>query len=182
MAYVKKGKKKTIYELKILPKLDQISKMREEGFRTKDIANAIGVGERTLHTYINNKPELMELWGKSNTTLIEKLKNTLYDLALGKAEEIKIVETTEEKKGVIVKSRKYKEVRKLAPNLSAIVFALCNLDPNHWRRGDKDEITENVKLILADSIARIKEKQPKEVFEITENQEENQEEGVNVEP
>lgn len=145
--------KKSKFDECVRPNFDLIRGMKSNGSTGAEIAKAIGVSYSMFKRYLNENEELKEIYGFSTITLIEKLKQTLYDKALGKCQESKTVINQKLKDGKVIEEKKHIEKRTLPPDLGAIIFALCNLDPKNWRRVDKEEAQENIKIILGDSVA-----------------------------
>lgn len=115
-----------------------------DGITDKDIAEKqIGISERAFCMWKNKYPSIVSALKKGRAPVMEKVEKSLYDLCQVQ----KYTETIEEivDDGHGNKKRQVRKItREVAPNPTAIIFALKNLKPHKWR--DKQEIKGDFKL------------------------------------
>lgn len=127
--------RKEKYNTYVKPYLDKIVEWISEGENEYNVANKLGIGETTWYDYKNKYPELSKsiLVGKQN--LLLSLRNALYKKAKG----FEYVESRREVKKGIGGYRKVTRAKKyIPPDTQALIFALTNLDPDNWKRVEKD--------------------------------------------
>lgn len=134
-------------------RVEIITKAIADGKTYKDAYTAAGIGKDAFYEWINDKPEFAEAVKKAeaiytewyNTTLVQDCKRSLRELVLGFSyEEIK-TETGVGKDGKTVVTKTTKTTKHVAPNPTAIIFALTNRDPENWKNRQTNEITGNLK-------------------------------------
>ena len=160
----KKKPKIDTYKDIILPNIENIKKWKEEGNNLKEIAKKLKITDNQLYGHMK-KTELTQALGFSREILIEKLKNTLYDKALGNCKSKKTIidQKHEYRLGefVLVSEKKHIEIVEYCPDLGALIFCLCNLDPENWKRSDREEVLNDIKIILHDTIINAKKESQK---------------------
>lgn len=157
LGHTKKGRQ--TYEEKILPRIDEIRAWKENGEKIEVIAARLGLTTRQIYYHLD-KPELAEAFHRKAIVLIEQLKTTLYDKALGRCKTKKTVidQRTEMKDGkmVVTYEKKHVEITEHCPDLGALIFCLCNLDSANWKRSDREDVLEEIKIVLHDTIINSK--------------------------
>ena len=113
-----------------------------EGYEHKDIYTYLGISHDTFYTWIKKYPDFAEAVKLDKSLLLQELKDTLIKRAKGYFIEESVTETITNSKGET--TTKVKNVKKWIQTDTALVFALANLDPDNWRRTDKNEIVENI--------------------------------------
>jgi hypothetical protein len=127
-----KKERKTLYEKKVLPKLEQIKQWRKEGQTEYNIAKLLGISYPSFALYKTKYPEFGKLMDDARDLLIEELENTMYQTAMGK---IKIRETKRyiQQNGGKEQVRVEETVKELPPNPTLLIFTLKNMAPQRWR-------------------------------------------------
>jgi AcrR family transcriptional regulator len=132
------------YEENVKPNLEQIKYWRGQGFKIDQIALKLGISPRSFAYYIKNKSELSEVMNESKDKLIANIAiNGLYKRALGYSyQEKKMVkERIVDSEG---KDTGYEKIKteitekQVAPDTTACIFSLKNLDPENWK--DRQEV------------------------------------------
>lgn len=154
------GGRKSKYHTHVKPRLEEIQSWREKGESEKIIAKKLGVAMSTFSEYKLKFPEFAEILQHSKVNLVNNLKKALWKEAMG-------FEHVEEKTGfekvpVInkmfipsepisednpvyvyknkIKTEKTKKYNRSQANL--LMFALCNLCPEEFKRVDKEEVSK----------------------------------------
>jgi hypothetical protein len=112
-----------------------IKNLLEKGISITEIAQVFAINQDTIYNHFKNDPVYFEI--KKNKGLISDLERALYKRAKG----YDLVEETREP--VEVKTAKGKVVKRMCvtkivtkhvpPDVGALVFALSNLQPEHWK-------------------------------------------------
>lgn len=128
--------RKSKYESNVEPYIERIPKWRKDGLTEEQIAKRLGVAYSTLKQYKNQYSALMAALKEGEKELIEQLEESLYKRAMGyEYEETEITVSKESNKPT-----KIKKVKKyLAPDTTALIFALTNLKKEKWRRNANKE-------------------------------------------
>ncbi|MDD5651170.1 MAG: hypothetical protein PHF86_12275, partial [Candidatus Nanoarchaeia archaeon] len=149
------------YETNIKPNFELIKSWREKGLTERQIAEKLKIHYSTLQKYKTQNEDLKRVLQTSKEKLVANLKKSLWEEALGYEyeETDKLVEkkpfrlAKRDKTGKILKDEngdtifttEYKEVvkirkvtRKARPVPTLLIFALCNLCPEEFKRQDKD--------------------------------------------
>ncbi|MFX0547925.1 helix-turn-helix transcriptional regulator [Hathewaya histolytica] len=126
------------YKDKIEPYLKEISKWRRSGYTTKQVAERLGISQRTIERYQIKFESLRSALKKGKEELIIELEETLYKKALGYEywEEKEFIESDGKKKKV-----KKERIKKVCQSDTALIFALKNLAPHKWK--DRHEEKED---------------------------------------
>jgi len=131
--------------------IQKVCKAIAQGKTDKDACKTINITTKTYYDWLQKKSEFCnaiknakreyEDW--QNTELVKDAKKSLKELICG------YTQTT-------TKTRKYKnaqgvwqeetttEVKKMPPSSTAIIFALCNRDPEHWQNRISNEIAGKI--------------------------------------
>jgi len=105
-------------------------KIASEGCSVAQIASAIGVSPETIYNWMKKKPQFNTAVTRGRNSMIHECTNRL----LRKAKGYTILEKTYSKNGATGEMEVVKEVEKyIAPDTGALVFILCNKDPEHWK-------------------------------------------------
>ena len=142
--------RKSKYETHVKPNFELIQSWREKGLSEETVAAKLNVAYSSLSLYKQQYPEFSEVLGKCKEKLGVKLKKTLWKETLGytfeEIQEETEVEPHRNKNGSItekiVKIKRKKIKRKCRPQPSLLMFALCNLFPDEFKRIDKEAIKE----------------------------------------
>ena len=129
--------------IEVQKQFDQIEQLiKIEGYSDKQLIKHLDIASSTFYKWKNEKSEFSELLKNSKEKLVNELQKGLFKTALG----YEYTETTKETKTltngdtIIIE----KEVTKhSSPNVTALVFALSNLDPKNFKRQDKPTIETN---------------------------------------
>jgi transcriptional regulator with XRE-family HTH domain len=146
---------KSKYDTHIADKLHLIKDWRQQGFTERQIADKLNVGYSTLQSHKRSNPDLVRVLAASKEKLVSNLKKSLWQEAKGYEYE-EIVEYKEEvrnpkydssinngeKEFIISKQRETKYKKYARPQATLLIFALCNLNPDFFRRVDKDAIDD----------------------------------------
>lgn len=140
---VKKKKigRPSVYDTRIKPNLKLIHTLRANGYTHMQIIKLLDISETSYYKHKAEIDEFTESFKKADATLINQLENSLYDLALGRAQ--KVVEVNKETIDMNgnIRDIKEKRVETLAPHATSIFFALNNLDGSNWKH--RNEHTHN---------------------------------------
>lgn len=139
MAKAKTGRK-SIYDTKIKPHIDEIREAVKKGATIKEIAVALGIAESTLYKYKTEKTELNEAFTCGRASIIIDIRGALLKKALGyEYEEKKQYFKEEDGKSVV-----YTEIttKHQPPSETAGAMLLRNYDES-WL--DKDNVTTQLK-------------------------------------
>lgn len=129
--------RKSKYKSYVEPYLENITDWIKDGDYEYEICQKLGVSVAQWEDYKNKFVELPEAIKKGKQNLLKDLKISLYKRAKGF--------THTETKHVVKKGDKgYTEdskiVKYIPPSETALIFAMCNLDPDNWKRKDKEEL------------------------------------------
>lgn len=129
----KRGRK-SIYDTAIAPHLEEIRAGVKAGATAKEIADALGIAESTLHKYKNEKAELSEAFAQGRSKIVIDVRAALLKKALGfKYKEEKKVGRKDKNGEQIVLVEQYE--RYCPPSETAAAMILRNYDPE-WRDRD----------------------------------------------
>jgi hypothetical protein len=156
---------KSKYKTHVEPHIELIKSWREAGKTEEQIAEKLKISCTTLKEYKKLYPPLVAALKASKEKLVANLKKSLWEEALGYEyiETEKIIEkkpfrlAKRDKTGKILKDEngdtifttEYKEViktrespRRARPVPTLLIFALCNLCPEEFKRIDKEIVKE----------------------------------------
>lgn len=116
------------YDTIIKPNLDKIHNERINGASIKDIADMLGISERTLYEHMRTNKEFKQIMDDASSNMAVKIETQANHSLMDKLRDrFEIVEEILED-GVVTKQK-----RKLIPaDTSAILFALKSLNPEKW--------------------------------------------------
>lgn len=129
-------------------RVGRICKAIEAGETNATAAKMAGISVTTFCEWQANKPEFAEAIKKAKRTfedwqmhgILEDAKKSLKTLICGQEyEEIK-TEYENDKNGNPKIRRQIRTTKKIPPNATAIIFALCNRDPDNWSNRHINEI------------------------------------------
>jgi len=134
--------RKSKYLTNVEPFLDMIPMWRKEGLTEQQVSKKLGIAYSSLSDYKNKNAVLLEALNHGRDLLVSELENSLYRIAMGFG--YTETKTLTEKDGSekIQKIKTEVNERQSLPNVSALIFALKNLDKNHWRDKPFDELVE----------------------------------------
>lgn len=118
------------YDTIIKPNLDKIHNERINGASIQDIADMLGISERTLYEHMRTKKELRQIMDDANSNMAVKIETQANHSLMDKLRDrFEIVEEILED-GIVTKQK-----RRLIPaDTTAILFALKSLNPEKWDR------------------------------------------------
>lgn len=118
------------YDTIIKPNLDKIHHERINGASIQDIADMLGISERTLYEHMRTKKELRQIMDDANSNMAVKIETQANHSLMDKLRDrFEIVEEILED-GIVTKQK-----RRLIPaDTTAILFALKSLNPEKWDR------------------------------------------------
>ncbi len=126
----------------------------KDGLIDKEIADKIGINERTLTRWKDRFPELMSALKKGKEVVDRQVENALLKRALGyEYEEVKTIVEKSDDDSEKTKRKIEKTIKKVIPDVTAQIFWLKNRKPTEWRdRKDIDvkgaiDIKDNRKYI-----------------------------------
>ena len=103
-----------------------------DGYTIEDIANKIGVNQKTLYDWRTQYPEIEKALRNGREIIDYKVENALLKSALGyKKKEVKV--TTTMRYGKVVETIKEVTESEQAPNVSAIQTWLYNRQKEKWK-------------------------------------------------
>lgn len=116
------------YDTIIKPNLDKIHHERINGASIQDIADMLGISERTLYEHMRTKKELRQIMDDANSNMAVKIETQANHSLMDKLRDrFEIVEEILED-GIVTKQK-----RRLIPaDTTAILFALKSLNPEKW--------------------------------------------------
>lgn len=127
MNAVMDGDRTLLYRQRILPNLEKIAKLIEEGETDMSIAQQLGVSRRQYSYWKQHYSELGEIYNYANIVMCSKVQNALFKSACGFSA---LEKSTKKKNGVVVEESETEKY--YAPNTTAAMFFLANRDPEHW--------------------------------------------------
>lgn len=133
----KKAGRKTVYESKVHPKLQDIERWAGDGLTDKDIYANLGIKHSAFYDYLNQHAEFSEALKRGKVVAIQKVENALFKKATG----YEFTETSHEEstddKGVQVTEKT--TVKHIPPSDVAMIFFLKNRKPDDWADKIKTE-------------------------------------------
>lgn len=103
-----------------------------DGYTYQDIANRVGVTERSLQNWRRTYPEIDNVLAKGREVVDYMVENALLKSALGyRTKETKV--TTVIQNGTVVETIKEETEKEQAPNVSAAQCWLYNRKPDKWK-------------------------------------------------
>ncbi|WP_393965808.1 helix-turn-helix domain-containing protein [Exiguobacterium sp. S22-S28] len=120
--------------------LDKIETWSKAGLTISDIAQNMGIGERTLYEWMNLHPQISQSLKRGKAVADEIVQNALFNSAIG----FHYDEESLTNDGRVVELKKYAK-----PNTTAQIFWLKNRK-SEWN--DKQEMDVNVRTVIVDDI------------------------------
>lgn len=116
------------YDTIIKPNLDKIHHERINGASIKNIADMLGISERTLYEHMRTNKEFRQIMDDANSNMAVKIETQANHSLMDKLRDrFEIVEEILED-GIVTKQK-----RRLIPaDTTAILFALKSLNPEKW--------------------------------------------------
>lgn len=102
------------------------------GLTQKQIAARFGIADRTLRKWMQQNSSLQEALDAGYAVAVGNVENALYRASTGFTYEEEVVN----KDGEVVTLRKYEK-----PNITAMIFYLCNRDNDSWKNVNRVEHT-----------------------------------------
>ena len=141
----KKGRKPGWTEAKV----DIMCKAIAQGKSYKDAYTAARVGHDSFYRYLRDDSDFAEKVKKAEAEyqqwydehLVVSCKRSLVELVQGFEYDETTTESVTGKDGKETIVKKKVVHKKAAPSATAIIFALCNRDPEHWKNRVENEIT-----------------------------------------
>lgn len=122
-----------------------------EGASIKDAATMCGVSESQVYRWKNEKEDFAQDLKKAQQEfrlrIVPKLERALFKRALGYEFEEKKVETFPDGNERVTVTKK-----QMAPEVGALVFALCNLAPGDWRNKIENQVSGDLKTTVNVSV------------------------------
>lgn len=120
---------KSLYE----ERFDEIAyELACRGLTQKQIAARFGIVDRTLRKWISKNPSLQEAMDAGYAVAVGNVENALFRASTGFTYEEDVLN----KNGEVVTLRKYEK-----PNITAMIFYLCNRDNDSWKNVNRVEHT-----------------------------------------
>lgn len=133
----KRGRK-SVYDTDIKPHIDEIKKAVSAGATIKEVAEALGIAESTLHKYKADKKELADAFARGREKVVFEIKAALLKKALGfYYDEEKKTGRVDKNGDNIVMIETYK--RYCVPSETAAGMLLRNYD-KEWRDNDNTSV------------------------------------------
>lgn len=143
---VKVGRK-SYWDVKIQPRLEEIKGWARDGLMDKQIAELLDVGESTFLRWKSLKKELRDTLKVNKQIADLQVENALRDRALGYEYEEEVEEFQVGPDGKkLIKANKKKIKKRLPPDVTAQIFWLKNRQPDKWRDRKHTEHSGNVKV------------------------------------
>ena len=134
--------KKSIIDYEILYKI------ASEGYTLAEIADVLGVSDRTIYAWIKEIPKFSQTLKMGKHIADKRVEDSLYKRALGyeytevKTEDVEINTANE---SIKLPAQKITRTKKLiVPDVTAQIFWLKNRKPDEWR--DKREVEQSGEL------------------------------------
>lgn len=109
-----------------------------DGLTYEQIAKNMGINRETLNRWKKLYPNISNALKKGRQVVIRELENALIKRAKGYEYEEIVHEQNEN--GLFVR----KATKQMAPDTTALIFALKNMDPEHWRDKRETQLSGNV--------------------------------------
>lgn len=128
------------YDSHVKNKLQVVKGWRQEGYNEEQIAGLLGVAYSTFMEYKKKYPELLEVLSTSKEHLIDELKKTVYQIALGSTKKVYV---KNHRTGKMELERE--EYNPTKVQLDAALIALKRLDPDGgWDNTAKEDTGTSV--------------------------------------
>lgn len=117
-----------------------------DGLTYEQIARNMGVNKDTLNSWKKKYPVVSVALKKGRQVVIRELENALIKRAKGY--EYEEIMHEQNKDGLSVR----KTLKQVVPDTTALIFALKNMDPEHWRDRRESKIEKQEKLIRIEKL------------------------------
>lgn len=133
-------------------RVKKICKAIENGETNATACKIAGIHQSTFCEWQNTKPEFSEAIKRAKSAfeewqmneILEDAKKSLKTLICGQEyEEIK-TEYENDKNGNPSIRKQSRVTKKILPNPTAVIFALCNRDPEHWQNRVNNELSGKI--------------------------------------
>ena len=115
-------------------KLILVEGWARDGLTDEQIANNLGISEKTFYDYKKKYPQFLQSLKKGKEIVDYEVENALLKRALGYEYEEKTYEDVYNKELNMYVEKLTKKVKKqVAPDTTALIFWLKNRKPNQWR-------------------------------------------------
>ncbi len=129
-------------------KVDIMCKAIAEGKTYKDAYTMARVSHQTFYKHLKDDAEFSDAVKKAeadyqetyDATIVVECKRSLLELVRGYEYDEVTTETGTDLRGNPISKKKIVR-KKVGPNPTAIIFALCNRDPGHWQNRVNNEIS-----------------------------------------
>ena len=144
----KKGRKPQWTDTKV----EIMCKAIAAGKSYKDAFTAARVSKATFYAHLANDSDFLDRVKKAeqdyqqwyDSQLVVDCKRSLIELVNGYEWDETTTEHALNKAGKMVEVKKKVVHKKAAPNPTAIIFALCNRDPEHWQNRVNNELSGKI--------------------------------------
>lgn len=109
-------------------KLATVERWKRHGLANKQIADNIGISEETFYQWVKKYSEFAEAIKKGKEVIVCELENALIKRAKGY--EVTESNSFYDRDGNEIKRE---SIRHVPPDTTALIFALKNMDAEHWR-------------------------------------------------
>lgn len=135
-------------------RIEIICRAIEQGKTSADAARIGGISESTFYEWQNRHPDFSEAVKRAKAAyeewerneLLASARRSLRDLIVGVTyDEIKTEYEQDPKDPNKPRVKKqFRTTKKVMPNATAVIFALCNRDPEHWQNRVSQDINGKV--------------------------------------
>jgi hypothetical protein len=144
----KKGRKPQWTDAKV----EIMCKAIAAGKSYKDAFTAARVGHDSFYRHLRDDSDFSDKVKKAeaeyqewyDSHLVTSCKRSLVELVCGYEWDETTTEYALDKAGKMVEVKKKTVHKKAAPNPTAIIFALCNRDPEHWQNRVNNELSGKI--------------------------------------
>jgi hypothetical protein len=144
----KKGRKPQWTQAKV----DIMCKAIANGKSHKDAYTAARVSYTAFYSHLKTDAEFIERIKKAeqeyqewyDSKLVVDCKRSLIELICGYEWDETTTETVPSRDGKTTVTKKKVVHKRAAPNVTAIIFALCNRDPEHWQNRVNNELSGKI--------------------------------------
>ena len=112
-----------------------------DGLTYEQIAKNMGINRETLNRWKKLYPNISNALKKGRQVVIRELENALIKRAMGYEYEEIVHEQNED--GLSVR----RTTKQMAPDTTALIFALKNMDPEHWRDKRETQLSGSVQTV-----------------------------------
>ena len=123
----------SIYDERVKPNIDKITKMAADGLTQEQIADSLGVNFRTLKRYIEQEEDLRKAIMSGREVAIKDVENAMFNSAIGGKVTVKkgmkvkkVIYENGRKKGEVETVEPYDEEVYVKPDTQAGIFLLKN--------------------------------------------------------